>query len=229
MQPRHLVIFTRYPTAGGGKRRLAAGIGTIQALRFQRVRLAILLQRLSHDPRWTTWLAITPDGSGPWPLHVNTITQGRGDLGQRLSRVTRALPRGPAVIIGCDIPGITSHAIASAFDALGNHDAVFGLAPDGGYWLIGLRRAPRLRLPYANVRWSSEHALADTIANLPGAKVARLHTLTDIDTSADLARHSDWARAFPPREGGRRKAGVKHYSAAARSCSPSSLARNPPD
>ena len=53
---RHLVIFTRYPKLGAGKKRLAAGIGAIQALRFQRVMLAQAIRRLGRDPRWTTWL-----------------------------------------------------------------------------------------------------------------------------------------------------------------------------
>jgi hypothetical protein len=36
------------------------------------------------------------------------------------------------------------------------------------------------------VRWSSEHALADTLANFAGQRVAMLRTLHDVDTAADL-------------------------------------------
>ena len=193
---RHLVIFARYPTAGGGKRRLAATAGAIEALRFQRARLHVLLARLSHDARWTTWLAVTPDRSGPWPPHVRLIGQGRGDLGARLAHVVCALPRGPVVIIGTDIPGIRAAHTASAFDALAGRDAVFGPAPDGGYWLIGLRRAPRVRLPFAPVRWSSEHALADTVRNLTGARIAHLGVLEDVDDATALRRQRDWARVI---------------------------------
>ena len=60
---RHLLIFTRYPRFGTGKSRLAAGAGPGVTLRFQRVMLSMLLLRLSRDPRWTTWLAVTPDRS----------------------------------------------------------------------------------------------------------------------------------------------------------------------
>ncbi len=185
---RHLVIFARYPTAGGGKRRLAASVGAIEALRFQRGRLRVLLARLSADPRWTTWIAVTPDRSGPWPSHVKTIRQGGGDLGARLARVVRTLPRGPAVIIGTDIPGIEAAHIAKAFRAIAGHDGVLGPATDGGYWLIGLRLCPRLRLPFAPVRWSSEHALADTARNLAGARVAMLGVLEDVDDAMSLKR-----------------------------------------
>jgi uncharacterized protein len=193
----HLVIFTRYPVAGGGKRRLAAHVGQVQAVRFQRVRLQALLIELSHDPRWTTWLAVTPDRSGPWPPHVNRLSQGRGDLGQRLARIVTALPRGPAIIIGTDIPGIRALHIAAGFQALRGHDAAFGPAPDGGYWLIGLKRTPRARLPFDDVRWSTSHALDDTIRALGTARVAMIDTLEDVDDGAALRRHPAWARTIP--------------------------------
>lgn len=191
---RHLVIFARFPVAGAGKRRLAAGIGAVQAVRFQRVRLAHLLGTLGNDPRWRTWLAITPDRSGPWPRHVGALPQGHGDLGQRLARVTKALPCGRIVIIGGDIPGIAPADVAEAFRRLAGTDAVFGPAGDGGYWLIGLRHAPRLRLPFDNVRWSSAHALADTERALGPARIGTLRQLEDVDDVTSLAHHPHWPR-----------------------------------
>jgi hypothetical protein len=95
--------------------------------------------------------------------------------------------QGPTCIIGADIPGIEAPHIAQAFKALGDHDAVFGPAPDGGYWLVGLKHAPKPGL-FANVRWSTEHALADSRATLPDARIATIATLADVDTAADLAR-----------------------------------------
>lgn len=188
----HLVIFTRLPRYGAGKRRLAAGIGPVQALRFQRVMLAQTLRRLGADPRWTTWLAVTPDRSGPWPPRFGVLLQGAGDLGRRMARVVKALPPGPLLIIGSDIPGITAGDVARAFRALGDHDAVFGPAMDGGYWAVGFRRRPRLVDPFHNVRWSTEHALSDSLANLAGASVAMLDMREDVDDAASLARQSGW-------------------------------------
>ena len=85
------------------------------------------------------------------------------------------------MIVGTDVPGIRPAHIAEAFRLLGRHDAVFGPATDGGYWLVGLRRRPRVLRPFANVRWSSPHALADTLANLEGRTVAFVATLSDVD------------------------------------------------
>jgi glycosyltransferase A (GT-A) superfamily protein (DUF2064 family) len=70
-----------------------------------------------------------------------------------------------AILIGSDIPGLGPADIAAGFRALGKADAVFGPALDGGYWLVGF--GPRRpHCPFAKVRWSSPHALADTLANL---------------------------------------------------------------
>ncbi|WP_036261753.1 TIGR04282 family arsenosugar biosynthesis glycosyltransferase [Methylocapsa aurea] len=189
---RHLVIFTRCPRYGAGKRRLAAGIGPVQALRFQRVTLSLMLRRLGADPRWTTWLAVTPDRSGPWPPRFGVLPQGQGDLGQRMARVAKVLPPGPVLIVGGDIPGIGAAAVARGFRALGDHDAVFGPATDGGYWAVGLRRRPRFLDPFEKVRWSTEHALADSLANLSGRSVASLEVLEDVDDVESLARQSPW-------------------------------------
>ncbi len=99
------------------------------------------------------------------------------------------MPPGPVVIIGSDIPDIAASDIAAAFRALGSKSAVFGPARDGGYWLVGLRRRPRFIDPFANVRWSSEHALADTLANLADKEVAMLRTLSDIDDGEGWRRN----------------------------------------
>lgn len=196
----HLVIFAKAPRIGTVKRRLAAGIGPLAAWRCYRAITESLIARLAREPRWTLWLAVTPDWSARatrfWPhgRHRRALTrlpQGPGDLGARMGRVLRELPPGPVVIVGSDIPGIDAGAAREAFRALRDHDAVLGPAGDGGYWLIGLRRRPRPRahLPgtlFRRVRWSTEHARADTLAGLPRhARVAFLRRLDDVDEIED--------------------------------------------
>lgn len=185
---RHLVIFTREPRVGRGKRRLARDVGEFTAYRFQCTMVAQLLRTLARDPRWRTWLAVTPDRSRAWPQTVRTLAQGPGDLGRRMSAVLRRLPSGPVVIIGSDIPGIRAADIEAAFRALGPQEAVFGPARDGGYWLVGLRRDRRGIDPFTPVRWSSEHALADTVRNLDGRPVKLLRVLADVDDGEDWRR-----------------------------------------
>ncbi len=190
---RHVVIMARAPRLGAVKRRLARDVGALAAWRFYRHGLAALARRLAGNGRWRCWLAVTPDRAArnPWPAAWRVIPQGPGDLGTRMGRVFQDLPPGPVVIVGSDIPDLGPRHVARAFALLGDHDWVFGPAGDGGYWLIGARRRPVRRAPFAGVRWSGPHALADTLANLPGARAAFLEELQDVDTGADLRR---WRR-----------------------------------
>lgn len=187
-----LVVMSKAPRMGNVKTRLAKDIGAAEALRFYKTNTGEVLRNIGNDPRWTTVIAAAPDIAAPeagfWPDEMPRVPQGEGDLGTRMGRVMQMMPPGPVVLIGCDIPNVTDTRIASAFKALGNHDAVFGPAEDGGYWLVGLKRFPHVPSIFGNVRWSTEHALADTRANLKGARVALLDTLPDIDTGADYDR-----------------------------------------
>lgn len=202
----HLVVMAKTPRAGAVKRRLAQEIGSTRATFFYRTCLANTLRRLAPDPRFRLSVAVAPDTdvrSRLWAgLAAGTtrMRQGGGDLGARMQRLFRVLPPGPAIIVGSDIPGISAEAVAKAFKLLGNEDAVFGAAPDGGYWLIGLRRSPRLFSPFAGVRWSSRHALADTLANLKGKRIAFAAPLTDVDEARGWSStRGDWGRLVPKR------------------------------
>ncbi|WP_299421485.1 TIGR04282 family arsenosugar biosynthesis glycosyltransferase [uncultured Shimia sp.] len=177
------------PRPGRVKTRLGRDLGMTAAAWWFRHQSAALLRRL-EDPRWNLILAVAPDHKGRtsrvWPAHLPRFPQGSGNLGDRMARQLH-LHQGPTCIIGADIPGIQPAHIAQAFKALGDHDAVFGPAPDGGYWLVGLKHAPKPGL-FTNVRWSTEYALADSRATLQGVRIATVATLADVDTAADLAQ-----------------------------------------
>jgi len=178
------------PHLGRVKRRLGRDIGDVAATRFYRHCLCHVVQRLGRDPRWRTMLAVDPDRDVTkafWPSRA-ILPQGMGDLGRRMQRLFASLPPGPVVIVGSDIPAIRPAQIAAAFRLLGVADAVLGPARDGGYWLIGLKRSPRVLSPFAGVRWSSAYALADTVANLDGKRVAFTAMLRDVDSAEDYRR-----------------------------------------
>jgi rSAM/selenodomain-associated transferase 1 len=185
-----VIVFARAPRLGAVKRRLAREIGARAALRFHLATLTRLTRALAADRRYRTVLAITPDRARlRMPMRVARIPQGSGHLGIRMHRAFRRFPRSRIALIGSDIPDAGPADVRAAFRALGNAQAAFGPAVDGGYWLVALspRRPAR---PFAAVRWSSEHALADTLANFVGRRVAMLRTLRDVDTADDLRRLS---------------------------------------
>ena len=191
---RHLILFVRLPRLGAGKKRLARDIGPIAALRFQRLMLARLLRRLGRDRRWRLRLAVTPDHRRlpglKLPSRVTVTAQGGGDLGARMWRALDACPPGPAILIGSDIPDLAATHIAEAFRLLGRHDLVFGPTGDGGFWLVGARRSPRLPPLFGPVRWSTPHALTDTLTNLPRrVAVGYAAQLDDVDDGAAWHRH----------------------------------------
>lgn len=185
-----LVVMLKVPQAGRVKTRLGRDIGMTAAAWWFRHQVNALLRRID-DPRWETVLGVAPDREGltftRWPAHFARIPQGSGNLGDRMEGFMRGLPPGPVCIIGGDIPGVTRAHVARAFKALGDHDAALGPAPDGGYWLVGLKRSGRVPTSlFQGVRWSTEHALSDTVASLPDARIALVDTLQDVDTVEDL-------------------------------------------
>lgn len=187
-----LIVMVKEPRPGRVKTRLGRDLGMVASAWWFRHQVCALLRRV-QDPRWQLVLAVAPDVAGMqsrvWPAHLPRLPQGQGDLGDRMARMLRAAAGGPACVIGADIPDINAARVAEAFAALGNHDAVFGPAPDGGYWLVGLKHPARQpRGFFAGVRWSTEHALADTIATLPDHCIAQVATLRDVDTVSDLPK-----------------------------------------
>jgi len=188
-----LIIVAKAPRAGAVKRRLGADIGAGRASAVYRQILHATARRLAADRRWRTWLAVTPDvaiSEPVWPAGVEFLGQGPGDLGRRMYRAMMSRPPGPVVLVGSDIPNLVPADIAGAFAALRRADLVIGPSGDGGYWLVGLSRRRPVRSLFDNVRWSTLHARADTLANAPDLKTVLLETRIDIDTGADLKR---WA------------------------------------
>lgn len=177
------------PRAGQVKTRLARRIGTVPALAAYRTMSRTVIARLTGDPRWLSALAVTPAAavnSPFWPEGIDSFDQGGGDLGARMGRIFRRFSPLPVVIVGSDVPAIRAGDIAAAFAALRSKDLVVGPAADGGYWLIGARRAPASL--FDEVRWSGPHALADTLANAKGKNIARLRLLEDVDHAAAWRR-----------------------------------------
>jgi hypothetical protein len=69
---------------------------------------------------------------------------------------------------------------------------VFGPATDGGFWAVGLRRRPHFVDPFRGVRWSTEHALKDSMRNLSGHAVTSVDVLEDVDDTQSLAWQTQW-------------------------------------
>jgi uncharacterized protein len=184
-----LIVMAKAPRVGVGKTRLAKDVGAVEAWRINRALQAHTL-RAARDGRWRTLLCVTPDDAvdwrlpGVWPEDVARAAQGEGDLGARMARALAG--RRNVAMIGTDCPQITRAHIASAYRTLRRAPFALGPARDGGFWLIAARDGGAAARAMAGVRWSTEHAARDVIANLGARNVALLDTLTDVDTATDL-------------------------------------------
>jgi rSAM/selenodomain-associated transferase 1 len=192
-----VIVFARAPRLGTVKRRLARDIGARAALRFHVATLTALLRDLLACRRFDVVLAVTPDRARfRLPVRVPRIGQGQGDLGRRMSRALGRFRKGRVALMGCDIPDANAADVRAAFRHLGSADAVFGPAEDGGYWLIALgpRRPADL---FGASRWSTDHALADTVKQFRHHRVGFIRRLSDVDTFVDWRRHLA-SHAQPP-------------------------------
>lgn len=185
MLPITVFIFTKPNRMGLSKTRLARDISFSEARRVNAMATARVLRNL-HDPRWMSVLMVAPDLScwsvnPDWPAHYLRLPQGDGNLGDRLAHAFDLAPHGKVIFTGTDQPDVSAKDIWRACLALQNHDAVFGPADDGGFWLMGMNKRIGTRTPFANVRWSSEHTLSDVCTNLRDQKIAMLERRIDLD------------------------------------------------
>lgn len=206
MVSRTLLIFAKPPRMGLSKTRLVRGLGAAEAMRIARwtTRQSI---RAADDPRWQTILYAAPDKyladtlGGLWPTSLPRASQGFGGLTERMNKGLGDAPTGAVLMVGTDIPDISSALIWRGFKALQAHDAVFGPAADGGFWLFGINKRTGTGSPFGNVRWSGPHAMADVRDNLPKhAAVALLPMLIDIDEAEDWATWRAAHRKLPRKQ-----------------------------
>ena len=90
------------------------------------------------------------------------------------------------LLIGSDLPSLTSSIINKGFDALENNEVVFGPAEDGGYYLVGFSNMKDF--VFENKPWSQPNLLDITKKELQenNTSFGLLETLNDIDTIEDL-------------------------------------------
>jgi glycosyltransferase A (GT-A) superfamily protein (DUF2064 family) len=135
------------------------------------------------------------DGTpGGWlPPGFEVIAQRGAGLDERIAWAledARASLPVPVVLIGMDTPQVTPGLLAAATEPLvsGAADATFGLAEDGGFWLLGLREtdpALLLAVPMSRPDTGAQQLLRLEQA---GLRVQTVPALVDVDTAAEAER-----------------------------------------
>ncbi len=192
-----ILVFAKAPVPGEVKTRLIPALGAAGAAALHERLVARTLATAAAAATGPVELCCAPDATHPalaTLAHAQGATlggQGPGDLGDRMhAAFRRALAGAPgAIVIGCDCPALTPERLREAAAALaGGHDAVIAPAEDGGYVLIGLRRAERSL--FDGIGWGGTTVLDETRARLAalGWRWRELATLWDVDRPEDVAR-----------------------------------------
>ncbi|MBI3344660.1 MAG: TIGR04282 family arsenosugar biosynthesis glycosyltransferase [Gammaproteobacteria bacterium] len=207
-----IMVFAKAPVAGAVKTRLipalgAEGAAALHAMLVRHCIATAVAARLSPVELWCS-----PDTNHPFFTQCSkdygvTLREQQGnDLGARMAHAfDTVLQRSPcAVIIGTDCPALTSQDLRTAIDTLvapgilpsatlvhpctsrDGFDAVIGPAEDGGYVLLGLRKAAPLL--FEDIAWGSGGVLALTRERLKRLqwRWRELAPRRDVDRPEDL-------------------------------------------
>ncbi|MEQ8514404.1 MAG: TIGR04282 family arsenosugar biosynthesis glycosyltransferase [Chromatocurvus sp.] len=188
------IQFARAPQAGRVKTRMQPYLGPVEACELHCELLAysaMQLQRLSASPR-ELWIAGDP--AHPWLSRIaahygmGLCPQRGSDLGERMLHALRdGLSRyRRVVLVGSDCPGLDPDYLEEAALRLRHHDMVWGPAVDGGYVLVGARRAHAAC--FRDIDWGRAAVMAQTLARAREGAVshALLPVREDIDRPGDL-------------------------------------------
>jgi glycosyltransferase A (GT-A) superfamily protein (DUF2064 family) len=189
----HVLVMAKAPTAGRVKTRLCPPMTPSEAAVIAEAALADTLEAVAGCGADHKVLALDGAPSDWLPEGVRVVQQrGRG-LAERLAHAWADAGRW-GVQIGMDTPQVTAADLDGLLESVlapprGARDtAVLGLAPDGGWWTIGLQGTDPGRV-FRGVPMSTPHtgwAQAERLRAL-GLHVRFARPRRDIDTAADLA------------------------------------------
>jgi hypothetical protein len=187
MNDAKVLVFAKAPVAGKVKTRLIGpGLDAARATALYRAFLRDVLTKTSSAFETELWWAgeqVSLEG-----IDVATRPQHGDDLGARMAHAIASTLATCArvVVVGADAPSMPLRILHHAFELLDRHDTVFSPSHDGGYVLLGATKVPTFR----DVRWSTRHALADSLRSVarPGgpSNAALTEPWFDVDRPPDL-------------------------------------------
>ncbi|AWW00176.1 TIGR04282 family arsenosugar biosynthesis glycosyltransferase [Arcticibacterium luteifluviistationis] len=196
-----LLIFIKNPELGKAKTRLAATLGKEKALEIY-LKLLAHTRNIALESKAERHLFYSQfiDRTDPWDNKefIKHLQNPNPNLGSKmLTSFEHLLNSGikKALIIGSDCLELNATIVNSAFNNLGNHEAIIGPAKDGGYYSIGFnfeklgKRAPSvLKDTFLNKTWSHENVCAEALATFDKHQLSytQLPILSDVDVEEDI-------------------------------------------
>jgi glycosyltransferase A (GT-A) superfamily protein (DUF2064 family) len=194
MSHTQLLVITKAPVPGRSKTRLTPPCTPDQAAAIAAASVGDTLDTVRAAEVGRRVVAL--DGE-PGDLDLSdcvVVPQVEGDLGTRLAAAFAAAMDGPdrdrpTLLIGMDTPQVSPGLLTAGLDRLvdaGPGTAVLGVAPDGGWWALGLH-SPAPAGVLRDVPMSRDDTAERTREALiaAGLTVLDLPVLTDIDHFPD--------------------------------------------
>lgn len=194
-----LGVMTKAPLAGASKTRLTPPLTPNEAAKLSACFLRDTCDNIAAVCRDGTSEGIavyTPAGAEAFfhsllPASYGLVGQRGSSFGERLFHATEDLLSSgydSCCLIDSDSPTLPAAFLRAAVSALATPGdrVVLGPAKDGGYYLIGLKKAHRR--VFEDVEWSTPRVLAQTIARAKEIKlpVTVLPAWFDVDDAATL-------------------------------------------
>jgi rSAM/selenodomain-associated transferase 1 len=194
-----VVVIAKAPVAGLAKTRLAATVGDAAAADIAAASLLDTLDAVDATPVEAKVVALTgnlSDASGRRQISsrlndVHVVEQRGDDFSARLANAisdaaTVAGPR-PVLLIASDTPQVTAGLLTECAEVLLGNDVVFGLARDGGWWVLGVTDPSMADCLHAipTSRSDTGPATLEALRD-KGLSVKLVAELSDVDTVDDV-------------------------------------------
>jgi uncharacterized protein len=178
-----LLVLAKQPVPGRVKTRLCPPLTPEQAADVARAALEDTLEAVRAVPAARRVLVLdgsyTADG-------FEVLPQRGGPMPERLAAAFDDVdPAQPALLVGMDTPQLTPALLQQAVDRLAEHEAVLGLAEDGGWWALGLQRPDGSLLREVPTSRDDTGALQLAALRTAGLAPHLLPPLRDVDTAED--------------------------------------------
>ena len=192
-----VIVFAKAARPGAVKTRLIPRLGDEGAAALHVKLVRRTLDTLRAASLKNVQLHCTPGTDDPFfwfcsgHYGVALHAQVTGDLGERmLAALEKALvSHAFALLVGTDCPALAARHLRQAEQALREgDDAVFVPCEDGGYALVGLKRADASL--FDGIAWGGDQVMAETRARLQQLawRWRELETLWDVDRPEDYDR-----------------------------------------
>jgi rSAM/selenodomain-associated transferase 1/rSAM/selenodomain-associated transferase 2 len=189
-----VILFVKYPVEKKVKTRLAKRIGNKKAVNIYSLLAENVVKNIQRLKNTYNYIFYSEESEKEkiknWIKGGYFYAPQKGNgLGEKMSNAFKLVFGHGAtkvLIVGTDIPDVSTDVIEEAIRVLDQYDVVIGPSPDGGYYLLGMKKfTPEL---FENITYSTNTVFEDTIEKMKTKNLSytTLETLEDIDTESEL-------------------------------------------